>query len=116
MNTRSSISYMIDIIENISSMNKQLNMLMEKYQIKDNIFTFKNNSLDEVTSGYFQVVEESNDLDHLVKRYFTESTKCVRGIRIMDNNKYQLGEVHNHLHECQEGSSVFDVECNESVR
>ena len=116
MNTRSSIAYMIDIIENISSMNKQIHDLMENYQIKDNIFVFKNNVLEEVVGGYFQVIEESNDINELVKKYFTESIKQQKGIRIIDNNTYQLGVVYKHLSECSENQQIFDIECNKNVR
>lgn len=116
MNTRSSIAYMIDIIENISSMNKQIHDLMENYQIKDNIFVFKNNVLEEIVSGYFQVIEESNDINELVKKYFTESIKQQKGIRIIDNNTYQLGVVYRYLNECSEDQQIFDIECNKNVR
>lgn len=116
MNTRSSIAYMIDIIENISSMNKQIHDLMENYQIKDNIFVFKNNVLEEVVGGYFQAIEESNDINELVKKYFTESNKQQKGIRIIDNNTYQLGVVYKYLSECSENQQIFDIECNKNVR
>lgn len=116
MNTRSSIAYMIDIIENISSMNKQIHDLMENYQIKDNVFVFKNNVLEEIVSGYFQVIEESNDINELVKKYFTESIKQQKGIRIIDNNTYQLGVVYKYLNECSEDQQIFDIECNKNVR
>jgi hypothetical protein len=82
---------------------KKLIDLMEKYNIKDSIFQSVNNNLMERTSGYFEVISEHETFEDAMDNWNGQA------IRIINNQKFQLGNVKALLSECKE-SIIYDID------
>lgn len=84
--------------------------LMEKYTIEDSVFMY-NGGVKEVCKGYFEVIAENDSLQTSIN----EMADVNEAIRIINNEKFQLGIVHQFLNECTEGSQIFDIESIEEL-
>lgn len=115
MNTKSSIQLMIESINIRNNIKESMNNLMNKYNIKDNIFIYTD-SLQEATRGYFSILLESNKLDDILEKYTLESQKGLCGIRVINNNEYQLGRIYNFLSECDKEYKILDIDSEINVR
>ena len=80
-----------------------LEYIMDKYVIKDSVFVF-NGRVTEACNGYFEVESEYETLMEAMKNADTS-----KGIRIINNEKFQVGSVRQFISECGEGQ-VFDLE------
>ena len=85
---------------------ERLNELMEKYNIEDSIFQLINNNIKERTSGYFEVISEHETFEDAMNNWNGQA------IRIINNKKFQLGNVKVLLSECNKESVIFDIETN----
>lgn len=86
-----------------------LEQLMDKYNIAGSIFMIKNQELNEVENGYFEVVKECDDLNEAVKECWGKFNE--RGIMIIENEKFLVGEVKSQLTQCNRENKIFDVNC-----
>ena len=95
MNVVSNIHNMLNFIETKSEFKEGLNNLMEKYNVEDSIFSYNNGIVNEVCRGYFVENTEYNSLDEAISN-MNNLNQC---IRIINNEKFVLGDVHTTLNE-----------------
>ena len=112
--TKSMIQMIRESCEVMSDYHKQLNDLMEKYNIEDNIFIYRNGVINEVRKGYFEVYNTYNTLNEALKGCNGQFNSM--GIRISDNQSFQVGYVREFLSECSEDSVVLDINNMVDVR
>ena len=114
MQTKSNIQLIREACEYASNYKEGLNNLMNKFTIEDSIFVYKNGQLYEATQGYFELVSEHNNLDEAVKACWGKFDTT--GIRIVNNEKFAVGNIHKFLNECSDESAVFCINNLQSVR
>lgn len=100
-----SIAYKHQVMES-------LNDLMKEFTISDNIFMCapKNNNrypILEVTNGYFEILNEYNDLNEAMINFEPNT----QGIRIINNEKFQIGYLKYTLSECNKEHKIIDLYC-----
>ena len=110
MQTKSNIQLIKEAINLRNSFKDSLNNLMDKYTIEDSVFMY-NGGVKEVCKGYFEVIAENDSLQTSIN----EMTDVNEAIRIINNEKFQRGIVHQFLNECTEGSQIFDIESIEEL-
>lgn len=91
-----------------------LSNLMEKYDIKDNIFAYRNGQLFEATKGYFIKSNQYTDLMEAVMKCLEFKHTCA--IRIINNSTYEVGEIKQLLSECSADATVYDINNHECIR
>ena len=106
MLTKSKIQLIQESLNIANDFKAGLENLMEKYTIEDSIFMYKN-GVFEATNGYFITKSEHNDLWNAIKECGNEYNKF--GIRIINNEKFIVGEVKRFLVECDMNSTIFDI-------
>lgn len=112
MQTKSNIQLIKESIAIKEAAKTSLTNLMDKYNIEDSVFAFKNGMMYECTTGYFEVIGEYNNIDEAVKQANIKS----QSIRVINNTTFQVGNIHNILSECAADNKVFDLNRLESVR
>jgi hypothetical protein len=115
MDTMSKIQKQRLLIESLGEFQTALNSMMDKYLIEDSIFIYKNSSLFEVTKGYFVQIGESEDLKEVLSMIKYEDYNKV-GIRVLENEKFQLGWIKSSLYECSNDETVFDIDRMLNIR
>lgn len=115
MNTKSSIQLMIESINTRNDIKEGICNLMDKYNIKDNIFVY-NNGLKEATQGYFSIMKESDNLIDILDSYMVESKNNICGIRVVNNEMFQLGRIHKSIIECDRDCNILDIDLKKDVR
>lgn len=115
MDTMSKIQKQRLLVESLYGFYDALNNMMNKYLIEDSIFIFNNNQLFEVTKGYFAHISESDDLKNLLSTIKYEDYNKV-GIRVLENEKFQLGWIKSSLYECSNDETVFDIDRMINIR
>lgn len=101
MLTKSKIQLIREGLETLNDFRIGLENLMEKYNIQDSIFGYSNNGVYEVSNGYFEILQEYDNLKDAVKECYNSLDK--KAIRIIDNNKFEVGEIHMLRSECGNG-------------
>jgi hypothetical protein len=84
---------------------------MEKYNIEDSVFIFKNGNMREVVEGYFATTAEYDNLAEAI----SDCDPYTMAIRVIGEN-FQVGTIHNSISECTNNSKVFDLQRLEIVR
>ena len=112
MYTKSIIQQTVEILKAKDNYRSAIEDLMEKYNIEDSVFVFKNGSLYEATEGYFNVDSVYDSLT----RAISESDINTMAIRVMNNKIFQTGKLYKTISECSEDSQVFDLYCLTAVR
>lgn len=112
MYTKSLIQQHIENLHIKESFNDGLSSLMEKYNIKDNIFVINNGVVKEVTKGYFIIEKECDNLDEAIRECDIRNM----GIRIINNKIFQVGNIYTNLSQCPKESSIFDINTLNNVR
>lgn len=102
MQTKSNIQLILEESERKISIYTILSNLIEKYNINDNIFSFKNNMVYEVSSGYFTPIKEG-DLKDLV--YEMQSNQ---GIRII-KDKFYLGNLYENISQVEDINNMIEI-------
>lgn len=111
MYTKSIIQQTLERIQEKNSFRASLENLMEKYNIEDSVFVFKNGNMREVVEGYFATTAEYNNLAEAI----SDCDPRTMAIRVM-GNEFQVGTIHNRISECEENKTVFDLQRLENVR
>lgn len=114
MQTKSNIQLIREAIERKEAFKTSISNIMEKYNIEDSVFTWKNGLL-ECTNGYFEVISEHSSLDEAVKEA-TSIFTLTSGIRVINNTDFQVGIIRNKISECDDNTKVFDIKRLENVR
>ena len=105
MFTKSRIQQITETIQIRNEFKEGLEQLMEKYNIQDSIFTTVNHQVREVTNGYFAVVKEFDNFNDAINEC-NILTEC---IRIINNDKFQIGVISNSLSNCPENAKILDI-------
>lgn len=111
MYTKSIIQQTVEAMQAKANFAVAVNRLMEKYNIEDSVFVFRNGTIHEVVEGYF--VTES-DHDTLSEAIAACDIKTM-GIRVM-GDKFQAGTIATKISECAADKKVFDLKRLENVR
>lgn len=106
MYTKSKIQQIIESIEMKNNFKDGLKNLMEKYNIEDSIFVSYCGNTKEVTGGYFTIREEVDSIDKAVELCDIRT----EGIRIMENQKFQIGCVCGLLSACPKSGKILDID------
>ena len=101
MLTKSKIQLIREGLDTLNDFRTGLENLMEKYNIQDSIFGYSNNGVYEVSNGYFEILQEYDNLKDAVRECYNSLDK--KAIRIINNNKFEVGEIHSLRSECGEG-------------
>lgn len=96
------------VLENFKD---SLNKLMEDYTIKGNVFGCPQGHLLEITNGYFVVESEKDNIQDAIR----EMNNLNKYIRIVDNERFQVGTITNYLSECANGLPVIDIEYQTNI-
>lgn len=111
MFTKSIIQQTVEAFQVKNQFKSAIAQLMEKYNIEDSVFVFRNGSMQEVVDGYFATENNYDNLDEAISACNINTM----GIRIMCT-KYQTGTIHNKISECAADKQVFDLKRLEDVR
>ena len=108
MLTKSKIQSIKEELEIANQYRESLNNLMDKYLIEDNIFIYKNSQLFESTSGYFIEKYIFDNLSDAVNACLADFDQS--GIRIINNEKFIVGNIKNLISECNRDEKIFDIQ------
>lgn len=111
MYTKNIIQQTIEKLHEKDSFRIAIENLMEKYNIEDSVFVFKNGNMREVVEGYFTTDNEYTELSEAI----SACDPYYMAIRVMGNT-FQVGTIHNCISECEENKKVFDLKRLEVVR
>lgn len=106
MYTKSLIQQNLEILHIKENFNDSLVSIMEKYNIEDSIFVIINNDVKELTKGYFVLESEYDNINDAIKSC---DISCM-GVRIIENKKFQVGNIYKNLSQCPKNTQIFDVE------
>lgn len=90
-----------------NSYRNSLQELMEKYNIEDSIFVYKNGQVFEATKGYFEVVNEYDNLADAIRECVQDMNNM--GIRIVNNTSFTAGYIRKYITECSKDNKVMDI-------
>ena len=107
MLTKSKIQLIKESLKISNDYREGLENLINKYTIEDSVFVYRNNAIYEATQGYFEVKNEYNTLQDAIRNYNAVNPNCA--IRIVNNEKFIVGEVKRCLSDCNKESKVFDI-------
>ena len=108
MQTKSNIQLIREACELANNYKDGLNNLMEKYNIEDSIFVYKNSQVFEVTKGYFESVKEYDNLADAVRECWGQFDTM--GIRIQNNSIFEVGRIRKFVNECTTGSKILSID------
>lgn len=111
MFTKSLIQQQMEVIEERTNFEAQLNELLEAYNVEDSIFHQTSKGMEELTNGYFCEKSKFETL-HEAIREMTNN----QAIRIIENQEFILGDIHYSLTNCMDSEKVYDVEFSENIR
>ena len=103
MQTKSNIQLVKEALQYKESFKESLTTLTDKYLVENSTFSF-NGSLNEVVNGYF-VVE--NEYDSLIEAMGNLTPG--ESVRIINNDKFQIGGVYEKLSDTPEDKTVIDL-------
>ena len=113
MYTKSIIQQNVELLNAKNNFRTAIESLMNKYIIEDSVFvTHKSGNIYEVTKGYFVTENEYNNLQEAISACDINNM----GIRVKNNEIFQIGTLHLSLNECDENKNVFDLNHLETVR
>lgn len=104
MYTKSKIQLIKESLSKKHDFECGLTELMDKYNITDAIFVIREN-INEVKLGYFDTVASYDTLNEAIKNCDINT----QGIRIIENNEYQVGTICNNLSQCN-SDKIIDIE------
>ncbi len=107
MQTKSNIQLIKEALQQSNNFREGLENLMEKYNIEDSVFVCANSMVMEATKGYFVELNSYDNLQDAVRECNGKWNKC--GVRVINNQKFVVGEIKQYLSECKEGEKVFDI-------
>lgn len=111
MYTKSIIQQTIEALQEKNSFRIAIENLMEKYNIEDSVFVFRNGNMREVVEGYFTIDANYTNLSEAI----SDCDVRTMGIRVTGDN-FQVGTIHSCISECENSKKVFDLQRLEVVR
>lgn len=106
MYTKNRIQQILEFNEYKFNFIQSLQNIMEKYTITDSIFFVKNGKVSEAVNGYFEVIDECQTLKDAVNKC---DMSCM-GIRIINNDKFQVGNIKQYISECDRSKTIMDID------
>lgn len=103
MFTKSKIQQILEDREYKCNFLESLQNLMNKYTIEDSVFSYSG-KLNEITNGYFEIDSEYSTIEEAIGNY-----KNGMGIRIINNESFQLGKLCKFISECDKEKSIMDI-------
>lgn len=110
MYTKSKIQMIKESLALSEGFKSELVDLMNKYTVEDSVFVY-NQHIMEYTSGYFTVDGEYKTIDEAIRNCNINDS----GIRIINNETFQVGKIHKFLSECGEEKPILDINCLETI-
>ena len=111
MYTKSIIQQKIEQLHEKDSFRISIENLMEKYNIEDSVFVYRNGNMREVVEGYFVSENDYTDIAEAISNCDPKTM----AIRVIGEN-FQVGKVFSKLSECDENKKVFDLQRLENIR
>lgn len=102
MYQKSLIQQIMEFNETLGRFKKSINDILEAYTVKNNVFSFCNNKLKEITEGYF-IIESTHDNLQDAIREINSFSKC---IRILENKEFQVGSITNNYSEIGNNKAI----------
>ena len=113
MYTKSLIQQHREILNIKESLVDNLNELMDKYNVVDNIFKINERlSPTEVESGYFVPSATFDTIEEAVKNMDVVKDS----VRIQYNKLFTVGRTFKMLSECSDYPQIFDIKSSQNVR
>lgn len=106
MFTKSRIQQITESISVKNNFKEGLENLMEKYNVADSIFVSLNNQVQEVTRGYFAITNEYDTIQEAIQNCDMRT----EGIRIINNKRFQTGQVCGILSACPKDKEILDIQ------
>ena len=103
MFTKSKIQQILEEREFKCKFLESLQYIMDKYTIEDSIFSYSG-KLNEATNGYFEIDSEYSSVKEAIDNY-----ENGMGIRVINNETFQLGRLHKFISECDKEKSIMDI-------
>lgn len=114
MQTKSNIQLIREACELANNYRDGLVNIMEKYTIEDSIFVYRNGQVFEATKGYFEIVKEYDNITDAIRE--CRGKFNTMGIRIINNDHFEVGILHDNLSECSKENKVLCIDNLETVR
>ena len=108
MLTKSKIQILNETIEYAGRYKDSIINLMERYNIEDSIFVYKNDQLFEATQGYFEVTNTFANINEAIHACWGGFDQL--GIRIINNSEFQVGYIKKYLSECTDGATILCID------
>lgn len=102
ISTKSAIQVIREASQRQDDFKQSLECIMNKYNISDAVFEYKNGRATESVTGYFV---EDKEFDNIADAM---GTGC-NHVRIVENNKFITGSVFTRLSDCPEDKKVIDL-------
>lgn len=106
MYTKSLIQMNLELFNIKENFYDSLTNIMEKYNIEDSVFVTINKETKELTKGYFVIENEYNNINDAIKNMDISSM----GLRIIENKKFQTGNIYNNLSQCPKDKNKLDID------
>lgn len=110
MNYKGYIQTQIEDMRNKGLFAKQLQGIVEKYNVKDTVFGRFGSECRELASGYFVATKTFESLQDAIRQM-----NGSQAIRIVENDTFIVGDVYSSLCECEDCEHVFNIEFLEDV-
>lgn len=114
MYTKSIIQQKAEIINAKNNFKQSLEQLIEKFDIEDSVFVYAGNvaGMKEIVEGYFVIDAEYDNINEAM----SSCDITTMGIRIIENDKFQVGKINALITECEKDKKVFDLKRLKDVR
>ena len=100
-------------IEARNQFKRQLQQLLETYEVVNNIFCYQNFSLQQPTSGYFEESFVSSSLDAVLDGIDLLNNGAVRYSNFEGTVKYYGGILKDKLSDCDMSKTIIDCSTNQ---
>lgn len=105
------IQQRVGVIEAKYTFEKEIRSILEKYDVRNNVLGFDGGHAKELSSGFMCPVKEYDSLEEAVRGMNPTS----QVLRIVENNKFIVGDYFVRLIECVDRGDVFNIEHLENV-
>jgi cell division GTPase FtsZ len=112
MYTKSIIQQKIEMINVKNDFKSSIQNIMDNYNIEDNVFVYTRTGILEAVEGYFVIESEFTDLSKAISACNINEM----GIRVINNNQFQVGKIYKYITECNTDKPVFDLKRLKNVR
>ncbi len=102
MYQKSLIQQIMEFNDALCRFKKSISDILESYTVKNNVFSFYNNKLNEITEGYFVIESEHDNLQDAI-REIDNFSKC---IRVVENKVFQVGTITNNYSEIGNNKAI----------